>query len=570
MEFTVSGGNAGADIRLTQRQVDGITLVTVRLHLPAPAVPEKIVIGWQMPVVDICTRWSPLDASHELGPNWAPRRTESRLAGGMPLHGLFSRAGRNRLTVALSDAAAPTAIFSGVIEENACLTCGVELFTIPAAPLTDYTVTLRLDGRDVPYYDALYDAARWWETDCGYTPAPVPDAARMPVNSLWYSYHQQLQPEAILRQCRLSRPLGLDTVIMDDGWQTLDNNRGYAYCGDWQPLRIPEMRALVDGIHATGMKAMLWFSVPFVGIHSARYEEFKDMFLYSVGGVLDTFVLDPRYKKVRDYLVGVYANALREWDLDGLKLDFIDSFLLQGDALKPDPRRDYTSLEDAVNALMLEVNDTLRAIRPDVLIEFRQSYIGPAIRQYGNMLRVGDCPNDALANWRNSISMRYTSGGTAVHSDMLMWNMQDTPEAVATQLAGILFTVPQISVRIDELPESHYRTLARYLEFWRAHRAVLLDGKVWATAPELGYALGCAEKDGEAVFVAAADPVIPGAAYRRLTAVNITCGGTLYLTGCAGRHWRTVNCMGEVLAEGVAADAVTAVEVPLGGMVTVE
>ena len=119
MEFTVTGGNAGADVRLTQRQQDGITFVTVQLHLAAPAVPEKLVIGWQIPVADICTRWSPLDASHQLGPNWAPCRTASRLASGLPLHGLFSRAGRNRLTVALSDALTPTAIFSGVIEENA-------------------------------------------------------------------------------------------------------------------------------------------------------------------------------------------------------------------------------------------------------------------------------------------------------------------------------------------------------------------------------------------------------------------------------------------------------------------
>ena len=25
----------------------------------------------------------------------------------------------------------------------------------------------------------------------------------------------------------------MESIIVDDGWQTDDNNRGYAYCGDW-------------------------------------------------------------------------------------------------------------------------------------------------------------------------------------------------------------------------------------------------------------------------------------------------------------------------------------------------
>jgi alpha-galactosidase len=69
-----------------------------------------------------------------------------------------------------------------------------------------------------------------------------------------------------------------------------------------------------------------------------------------------------------------------------------------GKSLEFDERRDYHSLEDAVDALMAETADTLRGINPEVLIEFRQRYVGPAIRKYGNMLRVKDCPNDAIRN----------------------------------------------------------------------------------------------------------------------------------------------------------------------------
>ena len=37
----------------------------------------------------------------------------------------------------------------------------------------------------------------------------------------------------------------------------------------------------------------------------------------------------------------------------------------------------------------------LKAVRPDVLLEFRQPYAGPVTAAYGNMLRANACPGDA-------------------------------------------------------------------------------------------------------------------------------------------------------------------------------
>ena len=33
--------------------------------------------------------------------------------------------------------------------------------------------------------------------------------------------------------------------------------------------------------------------------------------------------------KVREYLKNIYINAVKEWNIDGLKLDFIDEFYLR-------------------------------------------------------------------------------------------------------------------------------------------------------------------------------------------------------------------------------------------------
>ena len=208
--------------------------------------------------------------------------------------------------------------------------------------------------------------------------------------------------------------------------------------------------------------------------HSKAYERFKDKMLSFVdmGG---TWVVDPRYPEVREYLIDIYRRALTDWGLDGLKLDFIDSFR-QSDEVKEG--MDYVSVYDAVDRLMKDVIAALREIKPDVLIEFRQSYMGPLMRTFGNMIRSGDCPRDSLRNRQNVLALRMTSGNTAVHSDMTMWHGEESAEEAAFQLTNVLFSVPQISVRCRDIPEDHAEMIKNYLAFWTKYRDVLLDGKM--------------------------------------------------------------------------------------------
>jgi len=490
----------------------------------------------------------------------------------MPIHQIVSVTGRNRMAIALSDAKTPTAILTGVCEETAELECRIEFFTNLVSALSEYIATVRFDFRDIPYYDSIYDVVEWWEKDCGYTPAYVPEYAKLPMNSLWYSYHQRLVPEEIIRECKLSKELGMDTVIVDDGWQTDDNNRGYAYCGDWEVAtsKIPDMKKFVEDVHATGMKIMIWYSVCFMGCYAKNYDRFKDMLLGDkrYNGKFD--VLDPRYKEVRDFLVELYVNAVKDWNLDGLKLDFIDQFRLIDSSGEKDERRDTESVEDATDILMTDIMKALTAIKPDIMIEFRQMYVGPAIRKYGNMLRVGDCPNDAVKNRQEIVNLRFTSGKTAVHSDMIMWNINEPVESAAQQVTNILYSVPQISVKLETLPEDHKKMLKFYLSFWRENRETLLDGKLLAANPESAYSLVCSEKDGKAVFTAYTDSVIDMAAYNEASAVNSTRYKSLIIKNAEGKAYRVVNCMGEELSSGKIDGKLCEIDVPLSGIIFVK
>jgi len=187
-------------------------------------------------------------------------------------------------------------------------------------------------------------------------------------------------------------------------------------------------------------------------------------------------------------LIGIYEKALREWDIDGFKLDFVDSFNLSEEMRYTlGEGRDYDSVSEAVDRLLSDVMERLRADKPDVMIEFRQKYIGPLMRKYGNMFRVADCPNSYSQNRIGSIDIRLLSGNTAVHSDMMMWHPGVKPENVALQFIHALFSVPQLSVLIDRIPEEHRRVVGFWLSFWREYRELLLDAPLHPSAPDLLY-----------------------------------------------------------------------------------
>ncbi|NIO10739.1 MAG: alpha-galactosidase, partial [Deltaproteobacteria bacterium] len=252
-----------------------------------------------------------------------------------------------RFTFACSDALNQLRLRSYIREEDARIYCSVELFGEKTPALTEYRVQIRIDRRQIPYYTALREISEWWAAQENYAPAPVPDSARMPMYSTWYSFHQNITADEVVNECKLARELGFEAVIVDDGWQTLDSSRGYAFTGDWEPERIPDMKSFVDRVHQLGMKFLLWYSVPFIGEKAKNYQRFKEKYLRYWEGQ-GTHVLDPRYPEVREFIIHTYEKALQDWNLDGFKLDFMGFFTAVEDTpMTKAQGRDYASVNEA-------------------------------------------------------------------------------------------------------------------------------------------------------------------------------------------------------------------------------
>ena len=174
-------------------------------------------------------------------------------------------------------------------------------------------------------------------------------------------------------------------------------------------------------------------------------------------------MFDPRFPEVRAYLVGIYTQALLDWNLDGFKLDFIDDFKVYPETEMNDLNgRDTLSVAKGVDLLIDDIKTALKSIKEDVLIEFRQKYIGPGLRKLGNMFRAFDCPNDSLMNRVRTTDVKLICGDTAVHSDMLTWSKDADVEYAALQFTSILFSVPQISVKLNERSKEEHSMIQFY------------------------------------------------------------------------------------------------------------
>lgn len=491
--INIKGDPGNFSVEKTIKEEDGVQFINFTFTSDTPSELKPVSIQFNFPSIDINGYWNPRISIDKV--NYYNSGISSKASRYAPILSYYNNALQNRITISLSDALNKSDIVCYLKEEDVHFHPEIKLFQEKMPKTTSYSITLRIDTRSIPYYQAIDKVANWWASHPEYKPMHVPDAAKKPMYSTWYSYHQGISAESIVAECKIAKTLGCGAVIVDDGWQTLDGNRGYAYTGDWLPDRIPDMKGFVEAVHNEGMQFLLWYSLPFMGEKAKNYPRFKGKYLryWESQG---TYVLDPRYPAVREYIVNTYIEAMEDWNLDGFKLDFIGWFSADEDTkLTVEDGRDFASVNEATDALMTEITDKLTALRPDILIEFRQPYIGPVMRKYGNMFRGVDAPNNAVANRIETVNLRIMAQNTAVHSDMFIWRSEESVEQAALQILNILYSVPQLSVRLSEVPEDHLEMIRYWFSYWNTNKHVLIEGQFIPSNPGSNYPILTAIKD---------------------------------------------------------------------------
>ncbi|MGW3042338.1 glycoside hydrolase family 36 protein [Kitasatospora sp. NPDC001159] len=516
----------------------------------------ELRIEWRVPCVDATALWTP----EPRGTGWlpaawsAPRRTS--LADGAPIAALVGTG-----DVALCAFAAERADVlagAGVVEET-----GEFRFWAQAAG----RLTVRIDTSGRHFARCLADLAAWWGSGRA---ADIPEAARRPAYSTWYSMHQDITPERVETQAALGKELGLDVIIVDDGWMTADRTRGYAHCGDWEPVSLPDTAAHVRRVHELGVRYLIWYALPFIGKDSAAYQKLGRYALADAAH-LGAIVADPRYPEVRDFLTDRLARAVEEWGMDGLKVDFVDRFA-RAEVAEPGPGADCAGVDEGVELLLAAVRRRITAANPEAMVEHRQPYVSPGLWPYVTMIRATDCPLSPQENRQRTIDLRLAAGPVPVHSDMLMWHPAEPPEQVACHLINVLFSVPQISVDLAAQSTAQREAIAFWLGVFREHTATLQLGELLPARPDLGYPQVAALGDGTvAVARYAALPVdASGDGWRTLLVANADTDPDVRLTGGSGTAAATVqDAQGRIVRQGeVELDRAEPIPVPRGGLLT--
>jgi alpha-galactosidase len=202
---------------------------------------------------------------------------------------------------------------------------------------------------------------------------PAPDSAFQPIWCAW-GYERHFKPSQILGALPMVKKLGFTWVGVDYGWETAD--------GDWSlaPAPFPrgdaDMKALVDRIHAEGLRAQLWWLPLGTRPEAQLAQNHPEFFLLNRDhtkrkiSFFDDFYLCPAVPAVVEYHRKLVSKIIGDWGFDGLKLDGMH---MNGAPPCYNPAHQHARPEDSVEAMpqfFKMIFDTARGLKPDALIEW--------------------------------------------------------------------------------------------------------------------------------------------------------------------------------------------------------
>lgn len=530
------------------------------IFLLSNAVGSKLEITFFVPIVDIQFFWHPAaDGRVVLRNDW-DSPLECRINQSMPILCLFNQNNQHRFSLAADDLLSKINLRVGVHEESASVKISLELIV----PIEEYKLTLSLSTEKKDWSKVIQKQVKWLYDSLEIVPRTIPETALKPVLSTWYIFHQQVTSENVLREVKNYKEFGMGNLILDDGWQTDDGNRRYAYAGDWEvsPNKFPDFSHHIREIQDLGFSYMIWLSLPFLGIKTDHWDRFKNKILY-----LDEFqragVLDIGDEQVRKHLIITVKNLLDKFPLDGLKLDFIETFTSE--------EKDSYDLAKGLIDFLESLNDSYPQNK-DFLIEYRQDYINPVMMQYCNIVRAKDCPNNYFLNRIRTVDLRLSCPYTAVHSDMIMWHPNESVESAALQLLNILFSVPQVSVAFDQMSKEHKQMLSFWLNFYEENKETLFSKDFIPLFPQEGYSqIQVKGKNNIIIFNYSEERIVkPSKNHKKIYVINGTLNSKAIMALEAGSYqMKTKDCQGNSVEEKILKvrdNHLTIIEVPKSGL----
>lgn len=143
----------------------------------------------------------------------------------------------------------------------------------------------------------------------------------------WEATYFDFDTEKLLNIARQASELGIEMLVMDDGWFGRRNDDNSSL-GDWQVNEDKlkgGLKYLVDEVNKLGMKFGIWFEPEMISPDSDLYRKHPDWAIAIPGrtGTLtrNQYVLDLSRKEVRDFVYEMFADILRSANIEYVKWD---------------------------------------------------------------------------------------------------------------------------------------------------------------------------------------------------------------------------------------------------------
>ena len=486
-----------------------------RFALPATAENGELELRFSVPIRNIQAYWTPELSAPVADLRWV---IDNTCAGqrNFPFMVFMDTSGRNRFAFGLDDLADDVRITAKLNQMSGDYDVTVLVETTAATG----PISFWADDRAIPWTHAL---AAWRESLA--LPAPrFPEAVWSPVFCTWDAVHAEVTQEWVEKNAAVAAELGFGTLIVDDGWcfdamkrvtpQTIAD--WYENIGDWRmsTAKFPDFPAHRRRIRELGMNYMLWVTPFLIGVKSDFHRKFRDALYpeYREG----CRVLDCGHADAARAMAEQMKRVLTEWELDGLKIDFLDSI----------PPSVAHPLGRSATDFIADLSSAIREAKPDAMIEFRQYYNTPGMLAHATQFRAHDAPFDFLDNLYCLAQIRISLGDRVpVHADPVYWHPDEPAVNVSRHLIASLAGVPMISMDMCRLGATERRIIRHWLDFYRDHLATFRDGH-W----EVEYFLGAlvyltvTDASGRIVFLldpARLDEAVSGAT-GPVTILNLT------------------------------------------------
>lgn len=462
-----------------------------KLAVKVPGHSGIMQMRFSVPILDMHGYWVPESRTPSTKIVWV---IESKSAGqrAFPFIAFFNSRQINRLSASLTNLTDDARILAKMNQEK----CTYDITIEVALGKDSQDFELVIDQRPQVWTDSLAD----WRKALALPLPEFPEGAWEPVFCTWYAVHAAVTQDWVEKNAEVASRLGFRTLIIDDGWcfdvmkrvspETIST--WYEMIGDWflSEKKFPDFENHRKRVQAMGMKYLLWVAPFLIGAKSELYKQLADIVKpeYHEG----CYTFDSSRKEAAKLLLGKMKHVIQDYGLDGLKVDFLDYIF---------PNMEEPRGEDTTHFIQ-ELARTIREVKKDALIEFRQAYATPGMLAYGTQFRAGDVPFDFIDNFHRLAQIRISVGdGVPVHADPAYWHPQESPENISRHMIASLAGVPMLSMDLLAISETEQKIIRHWLGFYQAHRETFNYGKWDVTYHQSGTAYAMVSNERESIII---------------------------------------------------------------------